>query len=181
MDSLELGVQGRMMDLCQGRKKCVALMVISRVEDINQDPPVETLTVQQKFSLQTAWVVVKRLAKGYMVRLSCSARSRLWLQYGSMVSEEIRGKTNHDLNQQIFEVHKNSFEDLDGPFQSQKCFKYFQKSNLTRFFCLRAYDTTTMIYVGGRRSKLQSIKHERKPSLFLKAFWVNQGKPQKMK
>ena len=103
LDSLELGVQGRMMDLCRGRKKCVALMVISREEDINQDPPVETLTVQQKFSLQTAWVVVKRLAKGYMVRLSCSARSRLWLQYSSMVSEEIRGKTNHDLNQQIFE------------------------------------------------------------------------------
>ena len=103
VDSLEPGVQGRMMELCRGRRKCVALMVISGEEDIRQDPPAEELPVQQKFSLQTAWVVVKRLARGYMVRLSCRGRSRLWLQYGSQVPEEIRRKTNHDLTLQIFE------------------------------------------------------------------------------
>ena len=60
------------------------------------------MPVQQKFSLQTAWVVVKVLPRGYLVRLACSGRTRLWLEYGENVSGT-NVKTTHDLDQQIFE------------------------------------------------------------------------------
>ena len=80
MDSLQAGVRGTMRKLCQGRKKCVALLVISQEEKLEQDPPDEVLAAQQKFSLQTAWLVVKLLPRGYMVRLACSGRSRVWLE-----------------------------------------------------------------------------------------------------
>ena len=104
-EKLQHGVQQIMLDLCQGRKKCVALVTVSQEEDINQDPPPpEELPVQQRFSLQTAWLVVKRLARGYMVRLTCSGRTRVWLLYTSPeVPSEIKRKTNRDLDDQIFQ------------------------------------------------------------------------------
>ena len=42
------------------------------------------------------------LPRGYLVRLACSGRTRLWLEYGENVSGT-NVKTTHDLNQQIFE------------------------------------------------------------------------------
>ena len=60
------------------------------------------MPVQQKFSLQTAWLVVKVLPRGYLLRLACSGRTRLWLEYGENVSGT-NVKTKHDLDQQIFE------------------------------------------------------------------------------
>ena len=74
----------------------------SQEENIHQDPPAEVLPPQQKFSLQTAWLVVKLLPRGYLVRLACRDRTRLWLEYG----ENIVGTniiTKHDLNKHIFE------------------------------------------------------------------------------
>ena len=102
LDSLQAGVQGTMRKLCQGRKKCVALLIISQEESLQQDPPAEVLATQQKFSLQTAWLVVKLLPRGYMVRLACSGRSRVWLEYGENIVES-NINTKHDLNKQIFE------------------------------------------------------------------------------
>ena len=104
-DSLQPGVQGTMRRLCQGRKKCLAMLVISPEENIQQAPPEEELPPQQKFSLQTAWLVVKVLPRGYLLRLACSGRSRLWLEYGEDVLQS-NTKTKHDLNQQIFEGEK---------------------------------------------------------------------------
>ena len=42
------------------------------------------------------------LPRGYMVRLACSGRTRVWLEYGENVSGT-NVKTKHDLDQQIFE------------------------------------------------------------------------------
>ena len=86
LDRLQEGVQGTMRKLCEGRKKCVALLVISQEENIHQDPPAEELAAEQKFSLQVAWLVVKILPRGYMVRLACSGRSKVWLEYGENVA-----------------------------------------------------------------------------------------------
>ena len=102
LDSLQAGVQGTMRKLCQGRKKCVALLVISQEEKLEQDPPAEVLDAEQKFSLQTAWLVVKLLPRGYMVRLACSGRSRVWLQYGENILQS-NINTKHDLNKHIFQ------------------------------------------------------------------------------
>ena len=42
------------------------------------------------------------LPRGYMVRLACSGRTRVWLEYGeNVIGTNV--KTKHDLNQQIFE------------------------------------------------------------------------------
>ena len=102
LDSLQDGVQSAMRKLCDGRKKCIALLAISQEDDIHQDPPAEELAPQQKFSLQTAWLVVKILPKGYLLRLACSGRSKLWLEYGENVGWT-NVKTKHDLDKQIFE------------------------------------------------------------------------------
>ena len=146
LESLEEGVQGTMRKLCQGRKKCLAVSVISKAwivsiffllfliffvfggglesgfcllnftgkycvedymksnqeENIHRDPPAEELAAEQKFSLQTAWLVVKILPRGYMVRLACSGRSKVWLEYGENVGGT-KVRTTHDLDKQIFE------------------------------------------------------------------------------
>ena len=102
LDSLQEGVQGTMRKLCEGRKKCVALLLITQEDDIQQDPPAEELAAEQKFSLQVAWLVVKILPRGYMVRLACSGRSKIWLEYGENVAgASIR--TTHSLDKQIFQ------------------------------------------------------------------------------
>ena len=64
------------------------------------DQSAEVLAPQHKFSLQTAWLVVKVLPRGYLLRLACSGRTRLWLEYGENI------KTKHNLDQQIFEGNK---------------------------------------------------------------------------
>ena len=74
----------------------------SQEETIQQDPPAEVMAAQQKFSLQTAWLVVKVLPRGYLLRLACSGRTRLWLDYGENVSGT-NIKTKHSLSQHIFE------------------------------------------------------------------------------
>ena len=71
-------------------------------ENIQQDPPAEELPPQPKFSLQPGWLVVKAVPRGYLLRLTCSNRSRLWLDYGENI-ELSKTKTKHDLDQQIFE------------------------------------------------------------------------------
>ena len=60
------------------------------------------MAAQDKFSLQTAWLVVKVLPRGYLLRLACSGRTRLWLEYGENVSGT-NIKTKHSLSQHIFE------------------------------------------------------------------------------
>ena len=87
------------------RISCNTLLIISQEENIEQDPPAEVLPPQQKFSLQTAWLVVKLLPRGYLVRLACSERTRLWLEYGeNIVGTNIN--TKHDLDKHIFEGRK---------------------------------------------------------------------------
>ena len=77
-------------------------MKSNQEENIHRDPPAEELAAEQKFSLQVAWLVVKILPRGYMVRLACSGRSKVWLEYGENVAgASIR--TKHDLDKQIFE------------------------------------------------------------------------------
>ena len=66
-EELQAGVRRKMFDLCKGRKKCVALVRVSQEEDIRLDPPPEELAEQQRFSLQPAWVVVKRVARGVLL------------------------------------------------------------------------------------------------------------------
>ena len=103
LEELQAGVQKVMSDLCKGRKKCVALVRVSQEEDIRLDPPPEQLAEQQRFSLQPAWVVVKRVARGHIVRLTCSGRERVWLQHSGLEeSGQIRRRTTHDLDQEIF-------------------------------------------------------------------------------
>ena len=102
-DSLQPGVQRNMMSLCTGRKQCVSLLVISQSEDIRQDPPAWESPAQPQFSLQTAWLVVKRVPRGYILRLSCSGRESTWLHSTSQLSLQIRRTTNPRLTQQIFQ------------------------------------------------------------------------------
>ena len=71
-------------------------------EDIRQDLPAEELPEQQRFSLQTAWLVVKRVARGHIVKLTCSGRQKIWLHYSPEVPWEIRRTTNNNLDQEIF-------------------------------------------------------------------------------
>ena len=101
-EELQFGVQKMMFDLCKGRKKCVALLTVSKEEDIRQDLPAEELPEQQRFSLQTAWLVVKRVARGHIVKLTCSGREKIWVHYSPEVPWEIRRTTNNNLDHEIF-------------------------------------------------------------------------------
>ena len=67
--------------------------------------------------------MVKILPRGYMVRLACSGRSKVWLEYGENISGT-NVKTTHDLEKQIFEGKiTESVEKFNHFLKSSVCHK----------------------------------------------------------
>ena len=68
-----------MAKLCQGWRKCVALVMMEEEEAMDQE--IGEPVVQLKFSLPVVWVLIKRVKDGFMMRLQCGGSGRLWMQY----------------------------------------------------------------------------------------------------
>ena len=80
LDSFEPGTRSVVRSLCEGRKRCVALMVVTEPgprgpeSDVREAPEPELA-----FSHQAAWVVARPSLSGHIVTISCSGRSHTWL------------------------------------------------------------------------------------------------------
>ena len=68
-----------MAKLCQGWRKCVALVMME--EEGAMDQKIGEPAAQLKFSLPVAWVLIKRVKDGFVMRLQCGGRGRLWMHY----------------------------------------------------------------------------------------------------
>ena len=78
LDSFAPGTRTVVRSLCQGRKRCVALMLVSETNVREPEPDVPD-PPELAFSHQAAWVVARPSRSGRIVTLSCSGRSRTWL------------------------------------------------------------------------------------------------------
>ena len=78
LDSFEPGTRPVVRSLCQGRKRCVALMLMSEAGALEPEPDVPD-PPELAFSHKAAWVVARPSRSGHIVTLSCSGRSRTWL------------------------------------------------------------------------------------------------------
>ena len=78
LDSFEPGTRTVVRSLCQGRKRCVALMLLSETGPREPEPDVPD-PPELAFSHQAAWVVARPSRSGHIVTLSCSGRSHTWL------------------------------------------------------------------------------------------------------
>ena len=93
LDSFEPGTRSVVRNLCQGRKRCVALMVVTEPgarepESDVREPPEPELA----FSHQAAWVVARPSLSGHIVTITCSGRSLTWLSgdQGEQGREDVR-------------------------------------------------------------------------------------------
>ena len=60
LDSFDGGARKLVKNLCHGRKRCVALMVVSEGESSPREPELEEAPApEMAFSHQTAWVVAR--------------------------------------------------------------------------------------------------------------------------
>ena len=65
--------------LCQGRKKCMALVILDEEDTLHQE--MEKPVTQLKYSIQVAWVMVKMVKEGFLVRLQCGEQANQWVEY----------------------------------------------------------------------------------------------------
>ena len=77
LDSFEPGTSSVVKSLCQGRKRCVALMMGSEAGP--KEPELEAGAPELAFSHQAAWVEATPSRSGHIVTLSCSGRRHTWL------------------------------------------------------------------------------------------------------
>ena len=80
LDSFEPGTRSVVKSLCQGRKRCVALMMMSEAGP--RQPELEvgaSPELELAFSHQVAWVLASTSQSGHIITLSCSGRSHTWL------------------------------------------------------------------------------------------------------
>ena len=68
-----------MTKLCQGWKKCVALVLVEEEEPMDQR--IGEPEAQLKFSIPVVWVLAKRVKNGFILRLQCRGGGRLWMHY----------------------------------------------------------------------------------------------------
>ena len=116
LDSFEPGTRSVVKSLCQGRKRCVALMMASEAGP--REPELEVGASPEPelaFSHQVAWVLASPSSSGHIVTLSCSGRSHTWLSRddGKMSVDSVvmirryLGLDNVDFDKTMFDVcHK---------------------------------------------------------------------------
>ena len=78
--SVPQSVQDDMANFCVGWKRCIALFILKKGDSLDQhlggNPP-----TQLKFSLSVAWILIKSVREGFIVRLSCGQKMKQWMLY----------------------------------------------------------------------------------------------------
>ena len=65
--------------LCQGRKKCIAMVTLDEEDTLHQE--MEKPVAQLKYSIQVAWVMLKMVKQGFLVKVQCGERAQQWVEY----------------------------------------------------------------------------------------------------
>ena len=81
-----------MASMCEGWRRCVALVMLDEMDAMDQEigePP-----LQLKYSLAVAWVMIKRVEEGFVVRLKCGQKMKHWMQYDEISNYASGSNTN---------------------------------------------------------------------------------------
>ena len=57
------------------------MALVMMEEEGAMDQKIGEPAAQLKFSLPVAWVLIKRVKDGFVMRLQCGGRGRLWMHY----------------------------------------------------------------------------------------------------
>lgn len=68
-----------MASMCVGWRSCVALVLLKESDTMEQQ--IKMPLVQLRFSLGLAWVMIKRIQLGFIVRLQCGQKIKHWMHY----------------------------------------------------------------------------------------------------